>query len=82
LLVLKVCLLSNKIERFQVKGIIYFYYHLREAMARPLTYKEIAEVLGLSSDRVRQIERKALSKIKAQLLRQGFEADDFIDLRD
>ena len=51
-------------------------------MARPLTYKEIAEVLGLSSDRVRQIERKALSKIKAQLLRQGFEADDFIDLRD
>ncbi|NOR68531.1 MAG: hypothetical protein GQ532_02340 [Methylomarinum sp.] len=51
-------------------------------MIRPYTLQEIAEELGLSRERVRQIERQALAKVKANLLRQGYEADDFIDLRD
>ena len=51
-------------------------------MARPHTLQEIAVELGISHERVRQIERKALAKVKANLIRQGFEADDCIDLRD
>ena len=51
-------------------------------MIRPYTLQEIAEELGLSRERVRQIERQALAKVKANLLRQGYEADDFIDLRE
>lgn len=49
---------------------------------RQYTLKEIAEDLGISRERVRQIERQALAKVKANLIRQGFEADDCIDLRE
>ena len=51
-------------------------------MVRHHTLQEIAEELGISHERVRQIERKALAKVKAILIRQGFKADDFINLRD
>ena len=51
-------------------------------MVRPHTLQEIAEELGISRERVRQIERQALVKVKAILIRQGYEPDDFIDLRD
>jgi RNA polymerase nonessential primary-like sigma factor len=51
-------------------------------MVRPHTLQEIAEELGVSRERVRQIERQALAKVKAYLLRQGYEPDDLIDLRD
>ncbi|MCK4842068.1 MAG: hypothetical protein KAT04_09325 [Methylococcales bacterium] len=51
-------------------------------MARLHTLQEIAEELGVSRERVRQIERQALAKVKANLIRQGFEPDDCINLRD
>ena len=51
-------------------------------MVRPHTLQEIAEELGVSRERVRQIERQALAKVKAFLIRQGYEPDDFINLRD
>ncbi|MCF6252489.1 MAG: hypothetical protein L3J75_14670 [Methylococcaceae bacterium] len=51
-------------------------------MVRPHTLQEIAEDLGVSRERVRQIERQALAKVRANLIRQGFEPDDCIDLRD
>ena len=51
-------------------------------MVRPHTLQEIADALGVSRERVRQIERQALAKVKANLIRQGFEPDDCIDLRD
>jgi len=47
-------------------------------MVRPLTLKEIADELGLSRERVRQIERQALVKLKANLIKQGYKLDDFI----
>ncbi|MCK5478993.1 MAG: hypothetical protein KAI44_08760 [Methylococcales bacterium] len=51
-------------------------------MARPHTLQEIAEELGVSRERVRQIERQALAKVKANLIKQGYKADDCVDLRD
>ncbi len=51
-------------------------------MTRQYTLKEIAKDLGVSRERVRQIERQALAKVKANLLRQGFDADDCLDLRE
>ena len=51
-------------------------------MARPHTLQEIADALGVSRERVRQIERKALAKVKANLIKQGFEPEDCINLRD
>ena len=51
-------------------------------MARPHTLQEIAVELGVSRERVRQIERKALAKVKENLIRQGYTANDCIDLRD
>lgn len=35
------------------------------------THAEIAEVLGISCERVRQIEKKALAKVRIELLRRG-----------
>lgn len=51
-------------------------------MTRQYTLQEIAEDLGVSRERVRQIERQALAKVKANLIRQGFQADDCINLRE
>jgi len=51
-------------------------------MTRPHTLQEIADALGVSRERVRQIERQALAKVKANLIRQGYEPDDCINLRD
>jgi DNA-directed RNA polymerase sigma subunit (sigma70/sigma32) len=51
-------------------------------MVRPHTLQEIAEELGISRERVRQIERQALAKVKAILIRKGYDPDDFINLRD
>jgi len=51
-------------------------------MTRPHTLQEIADALGVPRERVRQIERQALAKVKANLIRQGYEPDDCINLRD
>ncbi len=41
----------------------------------PATLQEIGEHLGLSRERVRQLESKALKKVKATLKRYGFHTD-------
>ena len=47
-----------------------------------ITFQETDVEMGISHERVRQIERKALAKVKANLIRQGYKADDCIDLSD
>jgi hypothetical protein len=42
----------------------------------PMSYKEISEILGVSTQRVRQIEKRALEKLRKALVRQGITADD------
>lgn len=45
---------------------------------RAMTLQEIADILGTSRERVRQIEAHALGKVRRLLLAQGYNADDFI----
>jgi len=51
-------------------------------MVRPHTLQEIAEEMGLSRERVRQIERQALAKVKAILIAQGYTLDDVLYSRE
>ena len=41
-----------------------------------MTHAEVSAILGVSAGRVRQIERRALQKLRVALARQGITADD------
>ena len=41
-----------------------------------MSYDQIAEILGVSTQRVRQIEKRALEKLRRALVKQGITADD------
>jgi len=45
------------------------------------TLEEVAEALGISRQRVLQIERTALRKLRKAFLRRGITPDDLADLR-
>ena len=42
-----------------------------------MTLAEIADIMGMSRERVRQIELRALGKIKKELYKRGITAEDF-----
>lgn len=44
---------------------------------RHMTLQEIADVLGTSRERVRQIEQRALGKIRRKLRAMGYKPEDF-----
>ena len=44
-----------------------------------MTLEEIADCLNCTRERVRQIERKALRKLKHQLRKRGIDIKDLID---
>jgi len=53
-------------------------YEKRAEIREPfMTLAEIADVMGMSRERVRQIEQRALGKIKRALLANGMTAEDF-----
>lgn len=43
---------------------------------RNMTLAEIADILGTSRERVRQIEQRALGKLRRRLLAQGYKMED------
>lgn len=43
-----------------------------------MTLEEIADMMGITRERVRQIEKKALVKLRRRLQAQGLELDDLI----
>jgi DNA-directed RNA polymerase sigma subunit (sigma70/sigma32) len=45
---------------------------------REVTNREIAEELGLTTQRVQQIETRALAKLRKLLEEQGLKLEDFI----
>ena len=47
-------------------------------MGMNMTLAEIADILGTSRERVRQIEARALGKLRRKLQAQGYEADDVL----
>ena len=42
-----------------------------------MTLQEIADMMGMSRERVRQIEVRALGKVKIELYKRGITAEDF-----
>jgi hypothetical protein len=46
-----------------------------------MTFAEIAEKLGMSAERVRQIEKQALGKARLNCIEQGIRAGDYIDVQ-
>lgn len=42
-----------------------------------MTLAEIADLMGMSRERVRQIELRALGKVKKELYKRGITAEDF-----
>lgn len=46
--------------------------------SEPMTLGEIAEVMNITRERVRQIEVKALAKLKRELSKRGFNPDDLL----
>lgn len=48
----------------------------KTSLGRGLTLAEVGFLLGVSETRVQQIERRALGKLRAGLVRAGFSADD------
>ena len=42
-----------------------------------MTLAEIADIMGMSRERVRQIEVRALGKVKTELYKRGITAEDF-----
>lgn len=45
-----------------------------------MTIEQVAEAMGLSKARVRQIEVQALQKIRLMLRQRGLDLSDFIDV--
>ena len=43
-----------------------------------MTLQEIADMMGMSRERVRQIELRALGKVKKELYKRGITAEDFL----
>jgi transcriptional regulator len=53
-------------------------YEKRAEVREPfMTLAEIADVMGMSRERVRQIEQRALGKVKRALMAKGMTAEDF-----
>ena len=44
-----------------------------------MTLAEIADIMGMSRERVRQIEQRALGKVKIELYKRGMTAEDFFN---
>lgn len=44
-----------------------------------MTYEEIAKQMGISAQRVQQLEREALSKARLILESKGYTVEDFFD---
>lgn len=44
-----------------------------------MTLEEVGHALGVSRERVRQLENRALKKARAILARKGFTLQDFLD---
>jgi len=45
---------------------------------RAMTLQEIAEIMGCTRERVRQIEQRALGKLRRKLRAMGYNADDLL----
>lgn len=45
---------------------------------RYMTLQEIAEVMGCTRERVRQIEQRALGKLRRKLVAMGYNADNIL----
>ena len=45
---------------------------------RAMTLQEIADILGTSRERVRQIEQRALGKLRRKLNAMGYKAEDIL----
>jgi DNA-directed RNA polymerase sigma subunit (sigma70/sigma32) len=56
--------------------------HRLQGSAVAMTLDECAEALGISRQRVAQIEREALGKIRAALAARGAQAWHFLDVPD
>ena len=72
----------KNIEHLRVNNIVFISINGRCVMVRPHTLQEISDELGLSRERVRQIERQALAKMKVILIEQGYDPDDVFDFRE
>ena len=54
-------------------------YQNRVEIKNPyMTLQEIADMMGMSRERVRQIEVRALGKVKKELYKRGITAEDFL----
>jgi DNA-binding transcriptional regulator GbsR (MarR family) len=53
------------------------YQHRAEIKDPYMTLQEIADMMGMSRERVRQIEVRALGKVKQELFKRGITAEDF-----
>lgn len=55
----------------------------KEPRVAPMTLEEVGVVLGVTRERVRQIEAAALRKLKSRLEAKGYKLEDFLgDARD
>lgn len=43
-----------------------------------MTLEEIADCMGITRERVRQIEKKALAKLRRRLIKHGYTLDDLV----
>lgn len=50
------------------------------AIGDDATLDVVAQTLGITRERVRQIEREALAKLRKRLRARGYSVDDFFDV--